>query len=56
MGCPKIRGTFLGVLRIRTVVFWDLHWGPPTQGNCHIAAWKDPAATVDRLAEVLGWE
>ena len=25
---PKIRGTFLGFLIIRTIVFWGPFWGP----------------------------
>ena len=25
---PKIRGTLLGVLIIRIIIFWGLHWGP----------------------------
>ena len=28
-GFPKIRGTILGVSRIRTIVYWGLYWGPP---------------------------
>ena len=28
-GFSKIRGTFLGVPIIRTMVFWGLYWGPP---------------------------
>ena len=27
-GFPKIRGTFLGVPIIRSIVFWGLYWGP----------------------------
>ena len=27
-GFPKIRGTFLGVPIIRTIVYWGLYWGP----------------------------
>ena len=27
LGFPKIRGTFLGVPIIRTIVFWGLYWG-----------------------------
>ena len=26
-GFPKIRGTFLGVPIIRTIVYWGLYWG-----------------------------
>ena len=26
-GFPKIRGTILGVPRIRTTLFWGLYWG-----------------------------
>ena len=33
---PKIRGTVLGVPVIRTIVFWDLYWGPPILGNYHM--------------------
>ena len=25
---PKIRGTFLGVPRIRIIVYWGLYWSP----------------------------
>ena len=35
-GFPKIRGTFLGVPIIRTIVFWDLYWGPLILGNYHV--------------------
>ena len=34
MGFPKMRGTLLGVPIIRTIVFWDLYWGPRILGNC----------------------
>ena len=30
---PKIRGTFLGVPKIRIVVFWGLYWVPFILGN-----------------------
>ena len=33
---PKIRGTFLGVPIIRTIVFWGLYWGPLSLGNYHV--------------------
>ena len=29
LGFPKIGGTILGLPRKRTIVFWDLYWGPP---------------------------
>ena len=35
-GFPKIRGTILGVPRIRTIVFWGLYWGPPILGNYRV--------------------
>ena len=35
-GFPKIRGTILGVLIIRIIVFGGLYWGPPILGNSHI--------------------
>ena len=37
-GFPKIRGTFLGVPIISTIVFWGLYWGSPILGNHHICA------------------
>ena len=33
LGSPTIRGTFLGVPILRTLVFWGLYWGPPIWGN-----------------------
>ena len=35
-GFPKIRGTFLGVLIIRTLAFGGLSWGTPIEGNYHL--------------------
>ena len=32
-GFPKIRGTFLGVPIIRTIVFWGVYWGTPYFGK-----------------------
>ena len=32
---PKIRGPFLGVPIIRTIMFWGLHWGLLILGNYH---------------------
>ena len=29
-------GTIVGVPIIRTIVYWDLCWGPPILGNCHM--------------------
>ena len=40
-GFPKIRGTFLGVPAIRSIVFCGLYWGPPTLGNYQVF-WEDP--------------
>ena len=37
LGFPKIRGTFLGVPIIRTIVCLGLYWGPVILGNYHIA-------------------
>ena len=34
---PKIRGTFLGVPIIRTLIYLGLYWGPLILGNYHIA-------------------
>ena len=28
LGFPQIRGTYLGVLIVRTIVFWGLYWVP----------------------------
>ena len=36
-GIPKIRGTFLGVPIIRTLVFWGLYWGPPYLGKLPVS-------------------
>ena len=33
---PEIRGTFLGVPIIRTIVFWGLYWGSPILGKYRI--------------------
>ena len=33
---PKIRGTFLRVPIIRTIVFWGLYWVSPILGNYHV--------------------
>ena len=35
-GFPKIRGTFLGVPIIRTIVYWGLDWGTLILGNYHM--------------------
>ena len=32
-GFPTIRGTFVEVPIIRTIVFWGLYWGPLVLGN-----------------------
>ena len=32
-GFPKIRGTFLGVPMMRTIVYWGLYWGSLILGN-----------------------
>ena len=36
-GFPKIRVTFLGAPIVRAMVYWDLYWGPPIQGNDQMA-------------------
>ena len=33
---PKLGLLFWGVARIRTIVFWDLYWGPLMLGNYHL--------------------
>ena len=35
-GSPKIRNTFLGVPKIRIIVFRGLYCGPPVLGNYHM--------------------
>ena len=35
-GLPQIRGTFLGVPVISTIVYWGLYWGTLIYGNYHI--------------------
>ena len=42
---PKIRGTFLGVPKMRIMVFWGLHWVPLTLKNYHLSS-KPEAARV----------
>ena len=37
-GVPKIRGTILGAMIIRTIVYWGLYWGPLLLGNYHIGS------------------
>ena len=36
MGFPKIRGAFLGIPIIRTIVFWVLYWDPFILVNYHM--------------------
>ena len=38
-GFPEMKGTFLGVPIIRTVIFWGLYWGSPIWGNYHMVLW-----------------
>ena len=33
---PKIKGTFLGVPIMRTVVYWGLYWGTLILRNYHV--------------------
>ena len=42
---PKIRGTFLGVPIIRTIVYWGLFWGPLILGNFQIPQNRSNFAT-----------
>ena len=37
MVVPKIRGTFLGIPIIRTMVFWGLYWGTSILGSYHMS-------------------
>ena len=48
IGFPKIRGTLLGVLIIRIIVFWGLYWGPLFLGDYHIGVnFRDPVQEED---------
>ena len=38
----KIRGTFLGIPIVRTIIFWGLYWGPPILGNYNIGFTLNP--------------
>ena len=33
---PKIKGTFLGVPLIRTIIYWGIYWGTLILGNYQI--------------------
>ena len=46
-GFPKIKGTFLGVPIIRTIVYWGLYWGPLILGSYQVEA-VVKAASVHR--------
>ena len=46
-GVPKIRGTFLGVLITRTVVFGGLYRGPPICGSYHLGAFEHAGKGFD---------
>ena len=37
MGVSQNSVCLFGVPRIRTVIYWSLHWGPPILGNLHIS-------------------
>ena len=37
---PKIRGTFLGLPIMRTIIYLGLYWGPPILGKFHFALFK----------------
>ena len=43
-GFPTIRGTFLGVPIIRTIVYWGLYWVPPILGNYHLHTRRIPVS------------
>ena len=51
-GIPKIRGTFLGVPILRTIIVWRLYWGPLIFGNDHIGT---PWGTLRVIVE-LYWD
>ena len=41
-GVSKIMGTFLGVSKIRTIVYWGLYWGPLILRNYHMEPYRVP--------------
>ena len=53
-GVPKIRGTILGVLIIRIVVYWGLYWGSPTLGNYHLPVFMAAHMHADKTCPHLG--
>ena len=53
-GFPKIRGTLLGVPRIRIIAFWDLYWGPLTLGNYHNDGLKSLGVSIQQATLGLG--
>ena len=64
-GFPKIRGSILGVLIIRNIVYWGPYWGPLISGNYHIggASLCSPlrglrllAAACSGLAGATAWQ
>ena len=46
-GFPKIRGTRLGVLIMRIIIFGGLYWGPIILGNYHMRLRVSKAHTDD---------
>ena len=52
-GFPKIKGTFLGVPIVRTVVLWGLYWGPLILGNYHL---KSPFRSYTRNLGPEFWQ
>ena len=52
-GSHKIRGTFLVIPIIRTIVFWGLHWGSLTLGNYHFTGDLWDQNTLSIYSEIL---
>ena len=38
MGFPKITDNTVGVPKVSAIVYWDLYWNPPIQGNYNIVS------------------
>ena len=51
MDFPKVRGAFLRVPIVRTIIFRGLHWGPHVRGNHHVV----PFLGVPTFSVQLGY-
>ena len=53
-GVPKIRGTFLGIPKTKTIVCWGLYWGTLILGNYHVSTLTSPFTGCDNPFEQFG--